>query len=262
MAFDSNYPRYTKEKCPACGKDTAVREDAYRKTLDCIACGFKQRDDKLAWLAPSFQYQYHYSNGLNSMMPLGVGNPPAPKDLPEESIICATGGLVGYRKWNAGMFSSKIQSIRGTVWEPYAKLEAKCEKSVCCGATCDCGIYSWKEVSKLYPPTAPSMADPAGMLCDDFDKLKQVKGSVWMWGRVLQCELGYRAQFCYPKEIFDTGILAKSVASAYGVKLMPEPEKPKVEQKQEEPPRTAAGSSLEIYQPCGYDWATGQFKYF
>lgn len=129
-----------------------------------------------------------------------------PVKLPEEELVCATGGLIGWRTWNVTAFGSTLKSFNGVEWKPFTKLTAECKG---CSDDCTCGIYAWKlDAVSGKPP--------------DFNALKSVCGEVWLWGRVLECEHGYRAEFAYPKAFVNTGLLAKRMAGLYRVSLLEE----------------------------------------
>lgn len=139
-------------------------------------------------------------------MPQAQAAPVPQKELPQEEILCATGGLIGWRTWDVPMFGSAILSFNKTRWEPKQKFIASCPKGdKCAGPHCTCGIYSWKQRRKVI---------------EGFNKLKHVMGEVWVWGRVLECEYGYRAEFAYPKSFVDTGLIAQKMAGIYGVNLI------------------------------------------
>jgi len=129
-----------------------------------------------------------------------------PVKLPEEELICATGGLIGWRAWNVTTFGNTLKSFNRVEWKPFMKLTAECKG---CGTDCTCGIYAWKrDAISAEPP--------------DFNPLKSVCGEVWLWGRVLECEHGYRAEFAYPKAFVNTGIVARKMAELYRVPLLEE----------------------------------------
>lgn len=134
---------------------------------------------------------------------LAVTGPRIRHTLPEEHIVAA---VVGWRVWNAPLFVDELRSFNGTPWPKYARLEAHCGPSVCTGVRCGCGIYAWKKREACQDVSS----DP-----------HYVVGEVWLWGRILECDLGFRAQFSYPKTFVDTGSRAQRLAEVYGVKLCP-----------------------------------------
>lgn len=143
--------------------------------------------------------------------------PKLPESLSEESVVAA---VCGWRRWFVGMFGDELRSFHaGEVWMPYQRMTAKCEeKKVCHGLNCGCGLYAWKERSgadgsETYP-TQPL-------------RINHVLGEVFLWGRIIECEKGYRAQYAYPKAFMNTGGIAQCMAYLYGVKLI-EPETAKL----------------------------------
>jgi hypothetical protein len=133
-------------------------------------------------------------------------NPP----LPEEYVVNA---LVGCRAWNVPLFVDELRSVaRASKWLPYRRFEAKCEEEQCDGVTCTCGVYAFKKmalVQKEY--TQPNRSK------------RYVYGECWLWGRVLECKRGYRAQFAYPKGFINNGAIAKRMAEVFGVELLSAP---------------------------------------
>lgn len=101
------------------------------------------------------------------------------------------------------------------VWTPGKRVEAKCldEGSCwgaegCCAGKCDGGIYAVKNLKTLVRNVHPAVA---------------VIGKVWLWGRIVEHEYGYRAQYAYPAAIFDTKECCREIAGLYGVPLLPDP---------------------------------------
>lgn len=76
--------------------------------------------------------------------------------------------------------------------------------------TCSCGVWAVR-----------SMADLQAVLAiyyHDFDPADAiVLGSVHLWGRVIEHELGYRAEFAYPKEIWALRPEQEELGRIYGV---------------------------------------------
>lgn len=152
-----------------------------------------------------------------SMFGLGLASPWAeetikqapPKALTEDVIIEA---VVGFRAWNVPLFGGgELQSTtRGEKWLAYQRLEAKCSACPCSGIQCECGIYAYKSIREAKTGFGPT----------DQRYSNRVYGSVSLWGRVLECANGYRAQYAYPKAILDTGALARQMAGRYGVPIL------------------------------------------
>ena len=129
------------------------------------------------------------------------------KPLPEEHIVSA---VSGYRAWNVPLFVDELRSVnQNAKWKPFERYEASCSAAQCRGVSCSCGIYAFNKmalVQKEYTQTDRSK--------------RYVYGECWLWGRVLECKDGYRAQFAYPKALVNNGAIAKRMAEVFGVKLL------------------------------------------
>lgn len=125
------------------------------------------------------------------------------------------GAIVGHRVWGCvsafkpGVGSLResvlLSSLNGITWNPREPIEAKC--TLVGGAPhndCSCGIYALK-ASHL-----------------PFQMMGEVTGEVYLWGKVIECEGGYRAQFAYPKKLTVAGDerVARLLAEAYGVEVI------------------------------------------
>jgi len=108
--------------------------------------------------------------------------------------------IVGFRRWNitaSGLLQSTAQE---DIWLPREAFHARCwSHADCPSEDCDCGIYS--------------MRGP-----EDFgDAEMGVVGEVYLWGKVIEHEDGYRAEFAYPKELWFFDPNERHVAATYGV---------------------------------------------
>ncbi len=109
--------------------------------------------------------------------------------------------IVGYRVWTWG--STGLKSLCGTRWLPCQALAARCKASVVVGtlvsrtglahdshdapnANCTCGIYA----DKAFDHFRNAGYERYG-----------IHGEVYLWGKVVEHEHGYRAQFAYPKNL-------------------------------------------------------------
>jgi hypothetical protein len=142
--------------------------------------------------------------GVSNMGTLGL-------PLPEDTIV---GVLTGYRAWRVPMFENVLTSMSmSTKWLPCKRMEAVCAGDVCGGIECSCGVYAYKDA-----PTFRNANDD--WLLARHRLLTIIWGEVYLWGRVLECEQGYRAQYAYPKNFMDTGTFAKQMAAIYRVPLV------------------------------------------
>ena len=117
------------------------------------------------------------------------------------------------------MFQEILMSNNKTKWNPYEALEAKClvvelvdaetEKPYeCRGVRCTCGIYAYKtQQGAEWGDNRPETDN-------------HIWGEVWLWGRVVEHEKGYRAQYAYPKSLVNTGGIARRLAAIYGCELI------------------------------------------
>jgi hypothetical protein len=96
--------------------------------------------------------------------------------------------IVGYRVWDWD--ATGLRSLNGEQWFPGRALTAKCpttdHESPADG--CSCGVYAAKNNQHL---------QKISFYWADY----VVHGEVYLWGKVAEHDLGYRAQFAYPKSL-------------------------------------------------------------
>lgn len=157
-----------------------------------------------------------YQNALGASG-AGVFQEPKRPALKEEQHLVAA--VSGWRRWSVAMFGETLMSNNSTNWKPYEKLTAECKNGGCSlydpagiggckGVYCTCGIYAYKN------------REAAAMGENSPTEYTHVWGEVWLWGRIVECETGFRAQFAYPKAFVRTGGIADRLAHVYGVKLI------------------------------------------
>jgi hypothetical protein len=150
-------------------------------------------------------YQDALSLQMQAMMP------PVPvvrAPLPQDEIICATGGIVGWRSWRVPCFGDDLRSFNGELWPVRKALRATCRNGApeCCkGEYCTCGLYAWKHRISLI---------------ENQSVANSLFGEVWLWGKIIEHEKGYRAEYSYPKSFVNSGPDARRLARIYGVKLI------------------------------------------
>jgi len=99
--------------------------------------------------------------------------------------------IIGWRVWR--WYAGGLRSLNGKPWSPGQPLAAKCgagnahEAHEPPQADCTCGVYASKSREHL----RQIRLDRYGVL-----------GEVDLWGTVVEHELGWRAQFAYPKSLF------------------------------------------------------------
>ncbi|MFY9560291.1 MAG: hypothetical protein WAQ52_08675 [Terriglobales bacterium] len=97
--------------------------------------------------------------------------------------------IVGYRVWN--WHANELWSLNGEAWLPGRALTAKCLKTDHEPPTveCSCGVYAAKSRQHLQE------------FCSSECVETFVHGDVYLWGKLVEHDLGYRAQFAYPKSL-------------------------------------------------------------
>jgi hypothetical protein len=132
--------------------------------------------------------------------------------------------IVGWRQWNF-MYPHFLANLgNDTIYVPREKIEAHCEPYSTPGTlvlrkdhseeqaphlTCMCGIYAYKEKPRLLRE-----------ISNTYSRLRLVYGEINLWGKVIEHEDGYRAQFGYPKRLWCTPAiepLAGWIGYVYGV---------------------------------------------
>src|ERR1022692_4891994 len=109
--------------------------------------------------------------------------------------------IIGYRVWK--WEHTGVKSLCGERWHPGQSLAARCRASAVVGpivgraeavhdardvpqAICTCGVYAAKTFHHL---------------CSVGYAKCGIHGEVYLWGTVVEHELGWRAQFAYPKSL-------------------------------------------------------------
>lgn len=110
--------------------------------------------------------------------------------------------ITAYRVWRWG--ATGLKSMNGEPWLPGQRLSATCRiadgtnvvqssaahrRHKLLAYRCTCGIYAAKKVEHLQR--------------FGYDE-RGITGEVYLWGRVVEHELGWRAEFGYPKRFFLT----------------------------------------------------------
>jgi hypothetical protein len=130
--------------------------------------------------------------------------------------------IVGWRQWNF-MYPHFLANLRkDTIYVPREKIEARCEQEdhseqQAPHLTCTCGIYAYKEKPRLLGDIRITYGRP---LAPPVSGLRLVYGEINLWGKVIEHEDGYRAQFGYPKRLWCTPAiepLAGWIGYVYGV---------------------------------------------
>jgi hypothetical protein len=99
--------------------------------------------------------------------------------------------IIGHRVWRWD--AAGLSSLNGKRWSPRQPLAAKCGAGNAHDAhdlprlDCSCGVYAAKNIEHLRQLGYEG---------------RGIRGEVHLWGTVVEHELGWRAQFAYPKTLF------------------------------------------------------------
>lgn len=144
----------------------------------------------------------------------------APKAAPDYTEC-----LTGWRIWDVEHGRLKSTGIVQSVWHPRLAVPATCQGhfSEDCGnspsATCSCGWYSYKDARFLYDEAVEHIDRGFASWLRSDEGYDLVWGSVYVWGRVVECDNGWRSEFAYPKELWTLNPAHRVLATAYGVPL-------------------------------------------
>lgn len=148
--------------------------------------------------------------------------------------------VVAYRIWYVPLQPIlQLHSYRViTPWIPCQRLEAECRNHmscVCAGEfwtstkrepeepfTCSCsaGIYAWKTLDQAFEMYMDEMETLIGLDAPDPTPNRVALGKVYLWGKMIECEKGFRAQFAYPAGLYYTADNTPALASMYRVPLL------------------------------------------
>ena len=130
--------------------------------------------------------------------------------------------IVGWRQWHF-MYPHFLANLgNDTIYVPREKIEARCEQKdhseqQAPHLTCTCGIYAYKEKPRLLGEIRYTYGRP---VAPPVSGLRLVYGEINLWGKVVEHDHGYRAQFGYPKRLWCTPAiepLAGWIGYVYGV---------------------------------------------
>lgn len=141
-----------------------------------------------------------------------------PKELP---LSFSSEVILGWRAWQltdyerrGGVSEKRIQAVgMKPTWEPYEPNVAICTSQGNHEApwrSCRCGFWAFK-----------NRTDVEASIHEEYRGLQgKVVGQIAMWGRVLECKRGWRAEFAYPQSFEFIQVpedIAADVAQRYGV---------------------------------------------
>lgn len=148
-----------------------------------------------------------------------VNGPTQPQ--PELELAFDTEPIVGWRAWKLVDYSRRDGTteprltaiIAGEIWDPRRRFEARCTRSRSHShespwPDCQCGAWA---VRTRTDAAQRALAAGGKTVC---------YGPVYLWGRVLEFEHGYRAQYAYPQKLYLQDApdgLAPALQQIYGV---------------------------------------------
>ncbi len=162
---------------------------------------------------------------------------PYEEALPSDMIVMP---VVAYRIWYVPL--QPILQLRSyhiqTPWTPCQRLEAECRNHmscVCAGEfwtstkrepeepfTCSCsaGIYGWKTFDQAFEMWRDEIEKMASFQAEEPITNRVALGKVFLWGRVIECEKGFRGLYAYPAGLYYTADNSKSLCEMYRVPLL------------------------------------------
>ncbi len=132
-------------------------------------------------------------------------------------VVSGKDPIVAWRGW--GLMHPHYLVSGNLVYEPRKRHESRCIKDhMCPDEGCTCGIYAFPSLEELRRQNYHN------------DVRYRVFGETYLWGKVVEHERGFRAQYAYPKRLMfpekrkmlsameiDVVALAPYVAYLYGV---------------------------------------------
>lgn len=150
----------------------------------------------------------------------------------EEQTVVETEPIIAYRTWDINYGKLNAVGVR-TSWEPMRRMIALCQRENYTWPDreaprhglrsapvdwCECGVYGFKDL---------------GLVVDHLVEIppfmysNRIAGRVALWGRVIECEKGYRAEHAYPQTLYytsDNEGLVRRISQVYGVDAVPMPD--------------------------------------
>ena len=140
--------------------------------------------------------------------------------------------ILAYRAWKS--IHRGVEGITGVAWPPHEPLVACCTgegqgSHQTPGLDCYCGMWGFKTVAEMESAVR------------GYDGIPLVFGRVYLWGRVIEWEHGWRAQYAYPAEFWTDRNDLAYLRDYYGIPirtLEPKYREPAKESHGNEPRRT------------------------
>lgn len=122
------------------------------------------------------------------------------------------GTLTAWRGWKLANGKLCALGMSG-IWEPKQAVRSVCSSKIklkpdgheAPARRCNCGYWSFRSLDLLKKALGP------------YASSIQVLGTVEIWGKVVECENGYRSEYAYPKELWLLGDDMEHLSWAYGV---------------------------------------------
>lgn len=163
--------------------------------------------------------------GLGSLVnPRGfMYDAPSRVEILKDDGTVVPGPILAQRYWRVLPGGGKtLVSLNGQAWPMGMPLEALPRHGCCAGPApvsgCNCGVYAMKVGQ---PMGTAGITQPATI---------PIKGKVALWGRVIEHETGYRAQYAYPYAIINhrpmpgfpstNADLLSLIAEGYGIPVI------------------------------------------
>lgn len=146
--------------------------------------------------------------------------------------------LTAYRVWNVAPNGLLVGQAHSEPWPPYEAFVGRCgyvaskkgaqahvQDGHWIGApvlACDCGIHAFKDEAVARERWTANVASAWWSFYFSSGNTYRPEGRVWgaikIWGRVIEHELGYRAEFAYPSALHcHEAKLAAKISALYGV---------------------------------------------
>lgn len=180
--------------------------------------------------------------------------------------------LVGYRCWNVFPNGLMCGQSYNEPWPPYQAMAARCGFAKSPGHVhdgawvappvygCGCGIHALKQIDaaerRIIEEAQAAVPGWYYVYENYMPPAGRVWGSIKLWGRVVEHDIGYRAEFAYPSQLYcQDKALAATVAALYGVPCdvkvldIPTPQPLPAMQWITSPAMTYAGTSTTVSYP-------------
>ena len=157
--------------------------------------------------------------------------------LPTDTIISP---VTAFRIWRVPLMPHLLLHSWHSMnrWEPFKRLEAECNNHmscVCAGefwtstkrepeepfvCSCNAGIYGWKTFDQAFEMYIDELEQMSCIGPEEPLTNRIALGKVYLWGRVIECEKGFRGLYAYPAGIYYTADNSPALADRYRVPLL------------------------------------------